>query len=1015
MATTTGKGSTAAKNGRKKTSAGRTGTGSSAKRKTSRTTAGRNTSRKAVKSASSKRAVRPATREYVDYALYFEIIIWIVLGVCIFLFLGMLGYCGRLGRACAGFCFGLFGIIAYAFPFFAFFLTSFLISNFNSFIAKVKAASAFGIFLTLCGFAQMLLVGYNRGYHLTEYYQAGAAYKTGGGFAGGALVSFFCPGIGTVGTWLVLFLMLIIFLILLTQRSVFAGVKRRGIGMVKGARVKRSLRLEWMQKRRQQREEALRKEQEEGAEPDPDTLYGTDPADDFSILPKSAGTRRRTRKYSGVTSSTSLTPEGMIKKEGTEENEKGEANTPEEQRQTPGSDVKVAGAFMAGDGRDTSGVHDLKEDPGNPDVNYEDLDDIRTGHAGAKQAARPVKERLKSAFDTLFHDEKEEPKKRKESAAQSDPDERQGRGETRLEERRPKRHAQAKKPQKESGYGEISDREMDRINAAADRLIEKTGGKTGANAAAQPAGSTVPEKTSRRRTQMDAGEKEAGIRDVANEIARQTETEASPAYVFPPLSLLKKPSPVSGGNTEEELRETAARLQQVLKTFGVNVKVTNVTCGPSVTRYEMIPEMGVKVSRIVSLQDDIKLNLAVTDIRIEAPIPGKSAVGIEVPNKKPTPVLLRDVLESDAFRTHKSSLAYAVGKDIAGKTIVSDIAKMPHLLIAGSTGSGKSVFINTLIMSIIYKSKPEDVKLIMIDPKVVELSVYNGIPHLFIPVVTDAKKAAGALNWAVAEMMKRYQKFAEAQVRDLKGYNQKVAQIAENTEGAPEKMPQIVVIVDELADLMMVASSEVEDAIVRLTQLARAAGIHLVIATQRPSVDVITGLIKANMPSRIAFAVSSGVDARTILDQTGAEKLLGNGDMLFYPSNYKQPLRVQGAFISDQEVADVVNFLKEHGSGESGEAMAERIASVEKAAASSSAGGGGSDRDDLFEQAAKFIIEKDKASIGMLQRWFKIGFNRAARIMDQLSDASIVGPEEGTKPRKVLMSMEQLEEYLEEN
>ena len=374
-------------------------------------------------------------------------------------------------------------------------------------------------------------------------------------------------------------------------------------------------------------------------------------------------------------------------------------------------------------------------------------------------------------------------------------------------------------------------------------------------------------------------------------------------------------------------------------------------------------------------------------------------------------VLLRDLLESEAFKKYPSRLAFAVGKDIAGQTVVSDIAKMPHLLIAGATGSGKSVCINTLIMSVIYKAKPSEVKLIMIDPKVVELSVYNGIPHLLIPVVTDPKKASGALNWAVAEMTDRYQKFAKYGVRDLKGFNAKVESIADiDDPKKPEKLPQIIIIVDELADLMMVAPGEVEDSICRLAQLARAAGIHLVIATQRPSVNVITGVIKANIPSRIAFSVSSGVDSRTIIDMNGAEKLLGKGDMLFYPSGYQKPQRVQGAFVSDNEVSDVVGFLKQEG------LTAEYSAEVESKIRSTAmdAGFGGGERDAYFAQAGKFIIEKDKESIGMLQRMFKIGFNRAARIMDQLADAGVVGEEEGTKPRKVLMSMEQFENMMEE-
>jgi S-DNA-T family DNA segregation ATPase FtsK/SpoIIIE len=485
-------------------------------------------------------------------------------------------------------------------------------------------------------------------------------------------------------------------------------------------------------------------------------------------------------------------------------------------------------------------------------------------------------------------------------------------------------------------------------------------------------------------------------------------------YVFPPVNLLSAPKvKTNKAAIERHLKETAIKLQSTLDSFGVHVTIMNVSCGPAVTRYELQPEQGVKVSRITSLTDDIKLNLAAADIRIEAPIPGKAAVGIEVPNKDNSTVALREMLESNEFTQHPSDIAFAVGKDIGGQTIVTDIAKMPHLLIAGATGSGKSVCINTLVMSILYKANPADVRLIMVDPKVVELSVYNGIPHLLIPVVTDPKKASAALNWAVVEMQERYKKFADAGVRDLKGYNEKVSGVADLNDDHYQKMPQIVIIIDELADLMMVAPGEVEDAICRLAQMARAAGLHLIIATQRPSVNVITGLIKANIPSRIAFAVSSAVDSRTILDGSGAEKLLGKGDMLFFPSGYPKPVRIQGAFISDKEVSAVVDFLKNNNAEtQYSEEIKDQIANAKTA---DSSPGGASDRDDYFMEAGKFIIEKDKASIGMLQRVYKIGFNRAARIMDQLSEAGVVGPEEGTKPRKVLMTAEEFEKYMEDN
>ena len=549
-----------------------------------------------------------------------------------------------------------------------------------------------------------------------------------------------------------------------------------------------------------------------------------------------------------------------------------------------------------------------------------------------------------------------------------------------------------------------------------DAVPEEEGGRSLSGREKEaPLSDAVPDEgavPSRKASRSSEAEIAAGIQDIRREIS-SSEEKKKPDYQMPPLTLLKKGSSHAGGDSDAHLRETAMKLQQTLHNFGVDVTVTNVSCGPTVTRYEIQPEQGVKVSRIVGLSDDIKLNLAAADIRIEAPIPGKAAVVIEVPNKTNSAVMLRTLLESQAFRRFPSKLAFAVGKDIAGQPVVSDIAKMPHLLIAGATGSGKSVCINTLIMSILYKATPEEVKLIMIDPKVVELSVYNGIPHLYIPVVTDPKKAAGALNWAVSEMTDRYNKFAEYNVRDLAGYNAKVRRLEETADGEdrPRELPQIVIIVDELADLMMVAPGEVEDAICRLAQLARAAGLHLIIATQRPSVNVITGLIKANMPSRIALAVASGVDSRTILDMNGAEKLLGKGDMLFYPQGYQKPARVQGAYISDEEIVKVVDFLSSrNGSHVYNHEIEEKINHSPASQSSSS----GDERDSYFADAGKLIIEKDKASIGMLQRAFKIGFNRAARIMDQLSEAGVVGEEEGTKPRKILMSMEQFENYLEE-
>ena len=475
-------------------------------------------------------------------------------------------------------------------------------------------------------------------------------------------------------------------------------------------------------------------------------------------------------------------------------------------------------------------------------------------------------------------------------------------------------------------------------------------------------------------------------------------------YEFPPITLLEEGKNKTDQNSEKRLLATAEKLRRTLYSFGVSAKVENVSVGPAITRYELAPAEGVRVSKISNLADDIALALEAETIRIEAPIPGKHTVGIEVPNKEKNMVPLRDIIESDEFINSKSKLAFALGKDVAGSTVVTDIAKMPHTLIAGQTGAGKSVCINTLITSIIYKAKPSEVKLLMIDPKVVELSVYNGIPHLLIPVVTDPKKAAGALAWAVQEMVKRYSLFAEKKVRDMKGYNA----LAEK-EGNP-KLPQIVIIIDELADLMMVAQKDVEDAICRLAQMARAAGMHLVIATQRPSVDVITGIIKANIPSRIAFSVSSQVDSRTILDSAGAEKLLGKGDMLFYPSGAPKPVRIQGAFISDKEVENIVKFLKKDGETTYDSDIIESIeksGEPEKAVAEEDED---DDTDPFLEEAIDLVVETGQASTSFIQRRFKVGYARAGRIIDQMEQRGIISGYQGSKPREVLMSKERWQE-----
>lgn len=791
-----------------------------------------------------------------------EIFLWIVLAASVVLLISNFGVGGSVGNAISSFFFGLVGLVCYPLPIFLFLGVAFVIANKRNPRAYRKMAGFVLLFLAVCLFLQLVTEGavYERDF--MAYYRVSAEYKTGGGLLGGALSRLLVQAFGTVGTYVITVIAMVISFVLITQKSMFDMIKKFSRKIYRRAA-----------ERKVQRQEELKARQEEQAEKEQQQE------------------RRKKRKER---------TEDFLKET--------EVNEPEQE-------IK------------------RKKEP--------------------KASRKKAKEQEVSGdilLDEPFVPENAFPIHRAEELVQD------------LEEIVP--------PAEEE------------------------------------------KETSKKNPRSSKAEIEQGIHEVSEEIALK-EAEVKKAYEFPPMELLKK-GKQTGGDSDAHLRETAGKLQETLHNFGVNVSITNVSCGPTVTRYELQPEQGVKVSKIVGLTDDIKLNLAATDIRIEAPIPGKAAVGIEVPNENNSTVMLRDLLQSEAFSSCKSKLAFAAGKDIAGKPVITDIAKMPHLLIAGATGSGKSVCINTIIISLLYKASPDDVKLIMIDPKVVELSVYNGIPHLFIPVVTDPKKAAGALNWAVAEMTDRYNKFAQYNVRDLKGYNAKVESISNiEDENKPKKLPQIVIIVDELADLMMVAPGEVEDSICRLAQLARAAGIHLIIATQRPSVNVITGLIKANMPSRIAFSVSSGVDSRTILDMNGAEKLLGKGDMLFYPQGYQKPARVQGAFVSDQEVGAVVDFLsKQNPTAEYDKEIQEKIEAVKETTAAGA--DTANDRDVYFADAGKFIIEKDKASIGMLQRVFKIGFNRAARIMDQLYEAGVVGDEEGTKPRKVLMSMEEFEQYIDE-
>ena len=914
---------------------------------------------------------KTTAKQSVTSGFQTEIILLIILAASLILIFSNLGMGGTVGATISAAFFGVMGILAYLFPLLIFGCAVFLVSNRRNPLAYKKALAVLLFCIFLCGLIQLLTEGYMPSMTLADYYSVSSVYHTGGGVIGGAICISTTSAFGVAGGYVIIVLVLLISLILITQKSFFGFVfrvwdaicalARDGRDMYMEGQPERDLRKELrVQERRQRREERQAQRIRELEE----ALAEDAAAEDENAVAKAEkGTANKTAD--------------------TEANTKEKETVKETKAANKGILRKKRSGFL--EGTKLTPRENAAEDAGAP-VPLQEADfEIHR--------AEPVYE--ESVYEESEMQEEQSPYTEEQSLYAED---------------QPPVYTESTLSYEEPQNNYVAEQHRD--YGAPQEIYPEA--EPEPDHAPQPAAAAekAPSQPAKN-PKSSPKEIESGIQNIQKEITQKNE-EVKKEYHYPPLKLLKRGDGKSQGDSDEHLRKTAKKLQDTLHNFGVNVTVTNVSCGPTVTRYELQPEMGVKVSKIVNLADDIKLNLATPDIRIEAPIPGKAAVGIEVPNKENHAVMLRELLQSQEFQTAKSKLAFAVGKDIAGKPVVTDIAKMPHLLIAGATGSGKSVCINTLIVSILYKAAPENVKLIMIDPKVVELSVYNGIPHLLIPVVTDPKKAAGALNWAVTEMMGRYNTFAEFGVRNLQEYNRKVdgMRIPEGEE-RPERMPQIVIVVDELADLMMVAPGEVEDAICRLAQLARAAGIHLIIATQRPSVNVITGLIKANMPSRIAFSVSSGVDSRTILDMNGAEKLLGKGDMLFYPQGYQKPARLQGAFVSDDEVSNIVDFLADKNPRTDYDNKIEQ--QMNNAVLTAGGSSGGNERDVYFEQAGKFIIEKEKASIGMLQRMYKIGFNRAARIMDQLCDAGVVGPEEGTKPRKVLMSMEEFQSYVEEH
>jgi len=917
---------------------------------------------------STGRKKKTAAQQQEDFTR--EVILWIIVAVSILLFISNFGIGGTIGNAVSRFFFGVMGLIAYVFPVLLLVGTFFAVSNRGNRVATVKLVAMILFDLFLCMLIELLTKG-------SAVDGAAAAYsysfehRTGGGFIGGLLAWIFCPNFGLAGSYVIDAIMLIISLVLITERSALRGMQKGGKKVYESARSGNERHKERVRIQREEREQ--RREEQ--------------------------ALRRMDRKVEGVAIDTRVLPRQNViehSDEISELNAEDYLEMPEvrEEKIVP---LTSDGGYPPAENLTPSAFSDEALAAVTPEASQNVS--AWTPETETAQGASWNTAPAEASWDVAT--EPEDPWSTTASQEQKDP------WSSAAEPEDPWSTASAQE-QKES-WGSAAGPE-NAWEAAAPKVQLKEPQE--ASAAVSPAETKAVSGIGE-----NAGHTTSAPAASGESVSAEQMPPERP-YVFPPADLLTKAAN-KAGDSRQHLQETAMKLQQTLKNFGVNVTITNISCGPAVTRYELQPEMGVKVSKIVNLADDIKLNLAAADIRIEAPIPGKAAIGIEVPNKENVMVSFRELVESEEFKKHPSKISFGVGKDIGGKVTVADIAKMPHLLIAGATGSGKSVCINTIIMSILYKANPKEVKLIMIDPKVVELSVYNGIPHLMIPVVTDPKKAAGALHWAVDEMTDRYQKFANASVRDLKGYNAKIESLP-TIEGdpKPEKLPQIVIIVDELADLMMVSPGEVEESICRLAQLARACGIHLIIATQRPSVNVITGLIKANMPSRIAFAVTSGVDSRTILDMNGAEKLLGKGDMLFSPQGIPKPVRVQGAFVSDEEVSAVVGFIKEqNGQVTYSAEMEEKLSNMESAnttVAIDSGADAGDGRDVYFADAARLLMEKEKGSIGMLQRYFKIGFNRAARIMDQLEEAGIVGPEEGTKPRRVLMSPEQFEQYEEE-
>jgi len=960
------------------TASGNTGSRST----TSRSATSRSASSKSATAAGTKTGrqvnieeTKPLRERYIptedEKKIHGEIKLLIALTVSVLLLLSNFGIISPVGDYVSYFMFGLFGYVAYVLPILLFIGVAFFLSNRESVKAMIRLGAGITFVVLFSGFLQLIMFDKSRG--IGAHYTYCGANKCGGGFFGALVAKGLYSLIGYVGAIIVVVILLISCVVLITERSFINGIKNGSKKVYNTAK------------------EDVAKIKENAVERAEEKEYQAN--------------RRIHKKVRGVAISkvgdTSAQNEDVHEITGTVGGNvfRGHVDI-EEISRNPKSELD--GGMSYNQKPDLDGGMSYNQKQGLYEgISYNSNTEFDDG-----VSYNPYPEQEEYELNT--YEENEE--------MFMPQDKFYGRGATGLDGKEPVLPKQEQKfslldngnkyvtaivgtakgfDDGKSDEGDFDFRPAEKVQVSQSAVnimkrkpFEMPEAKPVEEITDKPAFTGIPNDEN-----ADLG-------------SGQPKPKKPKEYRLPSTNLLNKGNGKKYGGTDLELVETANNLKQILETFGVRVTINNYSKGPSVTRYELQPEVGTRLSKITSLADDIKLNLAATDIRIEAPIPGKSAVGIEVPNTSRETVLIRELIESEELAKNPSKLAFAAGKDIAGKVVVADIAKMPHMLIAGTTGSGKSVFTNSIIMTILYRAKPSDVKLIIIDPKVVEFGVYNGIPHLLQPVVTDAKLASNTLKWAVNEMSERYKKFAEMNVRDLKGYNDKIASNPEL-----EKLPQILIVIDELADLMMVAAKEVEESICRLAQLARAAGIHLIIATQRPSVDVVTGLIKANIPSRTALMVSSGTDSRTIIDSVGAEKLLGNGDMLFYPSGYVKPVRLQGAFVSDAEVQKVVNFW----AAQAGEVSYDnKISDYISVIPQGSPGAADADdgRDEYFVDAGRFITDKQKASISSLQRVFKIGFNRAARIIEQLEDAGVVGADEGTKPRNVLMTKEEFENFI---